>query len=422
MRRGTVVLNFTCFFAFPSPDCWSIKRSLHYPMETHPNGTDPLLQPSLTPRLRVQKYLEDTLSTVLTQLALPNPGEGEGDATITLKRRTTNPATTAFFIDASTGALKAIRSETTVTYSFPGKDGYEAWRFTVALRTLSAIRDALQAGLPVSIRDIYYSDPEVFESQRVVGRFVDDLALTIGVERADLNVEAAAKGLVAGYYRLTTVRNEVIDARGSTEDCLIPRVQDIADLDISDINWIMIIEKEAVFRRLVRNNFHTQAAAGKGILITGKGYPDLATRSFLRKIYQSVPSRSTPTYYALVDGDPDGMAIMSTYKYGTMAHARENERLNLPCLQWLGLRTSEVIGGLESDEDEALMSLTRRDRRKIMAMLGKSPVWAVDGPEAEWRVELQRMLVLNVKAEIEILYDRVGGLEGWINREMRKQG
>ncbi|KAL4996301.1 Spo11/DNA topoisomerase VI subunit A [Aspergillus recurvatus] len=385
---------------------------------------DPLLQSSLTPRLRVQKYLEDTLSAVLTQLTLPNQDEGERGATVTLKRRATNPNTTAFRIDASTGALQAVRAETTVTYSFPGKDGYEAWRFTVVLRILSAIRDALEAGIPVSIRDIYYSDPEFFESQRVVGRFVDDLALTIRVERADLNVEAAAKGLVAGYYRMTTVRNEVIDARGSTEDCLIPRVQDIADLDISDVNWILIIEKEAIFRRLARNNFHTQATAGKGILITGKGYPDLATRAFIRKIFQTIPPRSTltqiPTFYALVDGDPDGMAIMSTYKYGSMAHTRENERLNLPCLQWLGLRTSDIISGLKSDGDETLMSLTRRDRRKIMTMLGRSPVWAVDGPEAEWRVELQRMLVLNVKAEIEILYDRVGGLEGWINRKMRR--
>jgi meiotic recombination protein SPO11 len=113
---------------------------------------------------------------------------------------------------------------------------------------------------------------------------------------------------------------------------------------------------------------------------------------------------------------------MSTYKYGSMAHTQENERLNLPCLQWLGLRISEIIGGLESDGDETLMSLTRRDRRKIGTMLMRSPIWAVDGPEAEWRVELQRMLILNVKAEIEILYDRADGLEGWIDRQMKRQG
>lgn len=111
---------------------------------------------------------------------------------------------------------------------------------------------------------------------------------------------------------------------------------------------------------------------------------------------------------------------MSTYKYGSMAHTHENWKLNIPSLRWLGLRTSEVVESLGPDGDEALMSLTRRDRRKIVSMLSNNPVWAVDGPEPEWRVELQRMLILNVKAEVEILYDREDGLEKWIDREMRR--
>ncbi|KAL4959861.1 putative meiosis-specific topoisomerase Spo11 [Aspergillus stella-maris] len=382
----------------------------------------PFNNTSTTPRARVQKYLDDTLETALTQLSLAE------DITITLKRRAVN-ATTTYRLDPSTGALQSGQSETTITYSFPGKDAYEAWRFTTALRILSAVRDALDKGLLISIRDIYYTDPEYFESQGVVGRFIDELALTIGVERADLNVEAAAKGLVAGYYQLTTTRGEVINARNSTTDCLIPRVQNIAELDISDVKWVLIIEKEAVFRCLARDNFHLSAAAGKGILITGKGYPDLGTRAFARRILDSIPLSQTqtqaqaclPTFYALVDGDPDGMAIMSTYKYGSMAHTQDNARLNLQCLRWLGLRTSEMVKGLGLDGDEALMPLTKRDRKKIVSMLSRSPVWAVDGPEREWRVELQRMLMLNVKAEIEILYERVGGIEGWLNREMRMQ-
>lgn len=54
-------------------------------------------------------------------------------------------------------------------------------------------------------------------------------------------------------------------------------------------------------------------------------------------------------------------------------------------------------------------------------MLHNSPVWASDGPELQWRVELQRMLFLNAKAEIEILYECSGGLEGWIERRMFRQ-
>lgn len=39
-----------------------------------------------------------------------------------------------------------------------------------------------------STRDIYYNDPVCFGSQRVVDMLVDDIAYTVGVDRAALNV------------------------------------------------------------------------------------------------------------------------------------------------------------------------------------------------------------------------------------------
>lgn len=203
---------------------------------------------------------------------------------------------------------------------------------------------------------------------------------------------------------------------------------------------------QAVFHRLARISYHTRALAGEGIMVTvscisglayhspkeylsstilgqGKGYPDFMTRTFLRAISDSASkqSRRPPRFYALTDGDPHGMAIMSTYKYGSAAHLHQNARLSIPRLQWLGLRVSDIIAVPEVLGDTALLSLTIRDRKKITAMLRNSPVWASNGPEPEWRAELQRMLVLNLKAEVEILYGCQGGLEGWINRRMFRQ-
>lgn len=37
-----------------------------------------------------------------------------------------------------------------------------------------------------------------------------------------------------------------------------------------------------------------------------------------------------------------------------------------------------------------------------------------NGMEREWRRELQVMLMLNVKAEMELLDEREGGLEDWV--------
>lgn len=123
----------------------------------------------------------------------------------------------------------------------------------------------------------------------------------------------------------------------------------------------------------------------------------------------------------LVDGDPDGIAIMSTYKYGSMAHFHENARFAVPALQYLGFRVSDAAMNANISTNKSLLMLTVRDRRKVVSMLQNSPIWGSDGPELEWRVELQRMLMLNMKAEIEILYEQDGSLEGWIDRKMFRQ-
>ena len=45
-------------------------------------------------------------------------------------------------------------------------------------------------------------------------------------------------------------------------------------------------------------------------------------------------------------------------------------------------------------------------------------IFAEDGPEVKWRRELQVMLMLNVKAEIQLLSRREGGLEGWLEESL----
>ncbi|EAW14699.1 putative meiosis-specific topoisomerase Spo11 [Aspergillus clavatus NRRL 1] len=109
---------------------------------------------------------------------------------------------------------------------------------------------------------------------------------------------------------------------------------------------------------------------------------------------------------------------MSTYKYGSMAHAHDNARLNVPGLRWMGLRTLDIIATADRAGDGTLTQLTARDRKKAIGMMSNSPVLAADGPEQEWRAELQQMLMVNLKAELEILYDQEEGLEGWIDRKM----
>lgn len=45
---------------------------------------------------------------------------------------------------------------------------------------------------------------------------------------------------------------------------------------------VVVVEKEGVFARLVEDGF---AAQHNALIVTGKGFPDLATRAFLRLVH-----------------------------------------------------------------------------------------------------------------------------------------
>lgn len=129
---------------------------------------------------------------------------------------------------------------------------------------------------------------------------------------------------------------------------------------------------------------------------------------------------SPPPIFILVDSDPDGMAVMSTYKYGSMAQVHRNADLNVPSIQWVGLQASEMMSAANHTDISSLVPMSQRDRKKAEAMLKRNPSFAEDGPEPTWRKELQSLLVMNLKAELEILYELDGGMEGWLDRKMSK--
>lgn len=113
---------------------------------------------------------------------------------------------------------------------------------------------------------------------------------------------------------------------------------------------------------------------------------------------------------------------MSTYKHGSLKLSHENAALNVPSIQWLGIQSRDVLAGNGQDEYSGLLKLTARDRKKAADMLERSEVLQEGGAEKEWRRELQVMLMLNVKAEMEILAEREGGVTGWIEEKLLESG
>ena len=114
---------------------------------------------------------------------------------------------------------------------------------------------------------------------------------------------------------------------------------------------------------------------------------------------------------------------MSTYKYGSLKLIHENAGLNVPSIQWLGIQSRDILAGNQHDEYSGLLRLSARDRKKAADMLERSEVLQEGGGmEKVWRRELQVMLMLNLKAEMEVLADRQGGVKGWVEERLLDNG
>jgi len=95
------------------------------------------------------------------------------------------------------------------------------------------------------------------------------------------------------------------------------------------------------------------------------------------------------------------MGIMSTYKHGSINLGHEKD-IAVPSIKWLGVRSSDF---LHDSDVIGLMALTKRDRRIAERMLGRQNegIGELDWENMGCRRELQVMLMLNVKVEIQVL-------------------
>ncbi|KAJ8653396.1 hypothetical protein O0I10_010942 [Lichtheimia ornata] len=279
------------------------------PPQITSNGTNTGNQPQ--PRESVIASIERTILSVVQRMALGKslelPSFGRPQYNRTNKKQ------------KKTRVHAALQQQRTASLDI-------AKTFACYLRVLEIIHEALVTSEVISKRDIYYRDIALFGTQSVVDK------------------TAASKGLVFGPAKITLKNGKVIDCstRGGdgemnqdldTDDqgVLIPPANQVAHMEW-DADFLLIIEKEASFRHLVASGFSTMFPTG--MLITGRGYPDLATRHMVK--YMSAQDRTLPII-ALVDCDPYGLDIYSVYKWGSQAQAFDSPNLAVPSIQFLGL-------------------------------------------------------------------------------------
>ncbi|WKA12619.1 hypothetical protein VitviT2T_029986 [Vitis vinifera] len=227
--------------------------------------------------------------------------------------------------------------------------------------------------------------------QSVVDRAINDICILLQCSRHNLNVVSVGKGLVMGWLRFLEAGKKFDCINGPNTAYPVPvHVEEVKDI-VSVAQYILVVEKESVFQRLANDKFCNK---NRCIVITGRGYPDIPTRRFLRLLVEKLHLH----VYCLVDCDPYGFDILTTYRFGSMQMAYDAKFLRVPEIEWLGAfpSDSEKYGLPEP----CLLPLTAEDKRKTEAILHRC---YLQQELLHWRLELELMLQRGVKFEIEAL-------------------
>uniref|UniRef100_A0A3Q4I5X2 DNA topoisomerase (ATP-hydrolyzing) n=1 Tax=Neolamprologus brichardi TaxID=32507 RepID=A0A3Q4I5X2_NEOBR len=240
-------------------------------------------------------------------------------------------------------------------------------------------------------RDIYYNNTKLFGSQKAVDSIVDDISCMLKVPRRSLHVLATSKGLISGDLCYMEEDGTRIDCHSSsTAVSVSSNISGIKNI-VSSAKFVLIIEKDATFQRLLDDDFCTKISPC--IIITGKGVPDVNSRLMVKRLWDELHI----PIFALVDADPHGIEIMCIYKYGSVAMSFEAHSLTVPSVMWLGLLPSD-LQRLRVPKD-ALIPLTKRDESKLCSLLERPYLTS----QPEWQKEMKLMQQSKVKAEIQSL-------------------
>ncbi|XP_063002622.1 meiotic recombination protein SPO11 [Elgaria multicarinata webbii] len=263
-------------------------------------------------------------------------------------------------------------------------------KFALFLKMLSIIYKMVQTNIYATKRDIFYTDTVHFGNQRVADNIIDDISCMLKIPRRNLHILSTSKGCIAGNLSYIEEDGTKVYCTGSTTAAVPSNVEGMRNL-ITDAKFILIVEKDATFQRLLDDNFCGRMSPC--IIITGKGVPDVNTRLLVRKLWDTchVP------VFALMDADPHGIEIMCIYKYGSVSMSFEAQRLTVPAIRWLGLLPSD-FDRLNIPKN-ALIPLTKRDQSKL-ASLQIRPYIAY---QSVWKKELDIMATSKMKAEIQAL-------------------
>ncbi|KAG7207529.1 hypothetical protein KM043_009160 [Ampulex compressa] len=260
-------------------------------------------------------------------------------------------------------------------------------KFALMMTVMARAHRLLLMNTTITRRSFYYDlkngeTSRLALDQRAVDEAVNSVANLLECPPWNLRLIATSKGLVAGDATLSLVGDKVVDCKalgGALIPQMVPNVTSVR----AKVNFALVVEKDAIFQKLLEEDCTRRLNC---LLITGKGYPDVATRMLVKFLAEEM---ELPVY-VLVDADPFGVDIMLTYRFGSIALSRENASLASPKVRWLGIFPSELeVLGVK------MMPLNEADLSKLASIKNR--------PYVTEQILEQLNILRNGKAEIEAI-------------------
>ena len=304
-----------------------------------------------------------------------------------------------------------------------------ALRVSRLMLVLDVAHEALSSARTVTVRDVWYrlKGAGAARSPSESAAAVADAQTLLALPREALGLRAAPRGAVAGCLWVANDGEEGNGGGGGNATTTWSDLRRVGPAGFSlpgcpaaaralrvasDARFLVVVEKDAVFERLVEDRVW-EGIAGGAVLVTARGMPDLATRAFcshlLRSSHAAAASRSSSAsasaaappspppamqVLGLCDWNPGGVAILTVYKNGSLAAAAaanaatasaaaaaapphsssllsaraslEGAAYALRSLRWLGARSSWFLRA--GTRDEALQPLTARDLGTVRSL------------------------------------------------------
>ena len=290
----------------------------------------------------------------------------------------------------------------------------EARKFMQTLLMAAIIYQALVENEYPTIRDLYYRgkhtiiyrdlrgrrrQENTWDEQKESDAAIRDVEVFTGLLREEMLILSKEKGKVVGRMRIRS-GGDVIDlSRMGHGAYAIESTPDLIEFLDVDAEFVLVVEKDAVFQQLHRIKFWDKY---KAILVTGAGQPDRATRRFVRRLHYEL---GLPIYI-LTDSDPYGWYIYSVYKVGSITLSYESERLATPQARFLGVSMTDVFGYgnkkkpwlSEKERRNFIIKAKDVDIRRARELLNYP--WF---QTREWKRELALFLKKKAKLEIEAM-------------------